>query len=65
MYLSAGGEYYTCDPKVQSEACLPLFAEDGRLVGIIDSEAFVKNVFVEKELSLLLSVAVKLGAILS
>ncbi|MFZ6725824.1 GAF domain-containing protein [Undibacterium sp. MH2W] len=65
VYLSAGGEYYTCDPKVQSEACLPLFAEDRRLVGIIDSEAFAKNVFVEKELSLLLSVAVKLGAILS
>jgi len=64
LYLSAGGEYYTCDPKVQSEACLPLFSDDGELVGIVDSEAFAKNVFIGNELALLLSVAVKLGSVL-
>ena len=64
IYLSTGGEYYTCDPKVQSEACLPLFADDGSLIGIVDSEAFNKNVFIGKELTLLLSVVVKLSGIL-
>ena len=64
VYLSAGGEYYTCDPKVQSEACLPIFASDGSLIGIVDSEAFGKNVFVGNELTLLLSVVIKLASIL-
>jgi len=63
-YLTAGGEYYTCDPKVQSEACLPLLGTDGSVIGIIDSEAFAKNVFVGKELALLLSVVMALPAIL-
>ncbi|MFZ6861064.1 GAF domain-containing protein [Undibacterium sp. Ji67W] len=63
-YLTAGGEYYTCDPKVQSEACLPLLGTDGSVVGIIDSEAFAKNVFVGKELALLLSVVMALPPIL-
>lgn len=39
-YLTAGGEYYTCDPKVLSEACLPLLNTKGELAGIIDAEAF-------------------------
>lgn len=64
VYLAAGGEYYTCDPKVQSEACLPLLADDGSVLGIIDSEAFSKNMFVEKELALLLSVVTALAGIL-
>lgn len=37
-YVAEGGAYYTCDAEVQSEACLPLFGDDGRLVGIIDAE---------------------------
>lgn len=39
-YVTTGGEYYTCDPKVLSEACLPLFSAEGEIVGIIDAEAF-------------------------
>jgi|GEM_PF-232723 len=37
-YLSEGGAYYTCDATVQAEACLPLFDEVGRVVGIVDAE---------------------------
>lgn len=44
-YLTAGGEYYTCDPKVLSEACLPLFNRKGELAGIIDAEAFKRQAY--------------------
>ncbi|KOO59508.1 histidine kinase [Rheinheimera sp. KL1] len=44
-YLTAGGEYYTCDPKVLSEACLPLFNSTGELAGIIDAEAFKRQAY--------------------
>ncbi|MFC4161153.1 GAF domain-containing protein [Chitinimonas lacunae] len=33
-----GGSYYNCDPAVQSEACLPLLDQAGRVVGILDGE---------------------------
>lgn len=56
-YLQQGGEYYTCDPKVLSEACLPLLNEAGQVVGIIDSEAFDKDVFHGDELALLIAAA--------
>ncbi|MFZ6648869.1 GAF domain-containing protein [Undibacterium sp. TJN25] len=64
-YVAAGGEYYTCDPKVQAEACLPLLAKDGRVLGIIDSEAFEQNIFSGTELALLIAVATSLPAILA
>jgi L-methionine (R)-S-oxide reductase len=45
-YRIAGGGYYVCDDKVQSEACLPIFAVGtNRLVGIIDAEAATKGFF--------------------
>jgi putative methionine-R-sulfoxide reductase with GAF domain len=44
-YLTTGGEYYTCDPKVLSEACLPLFNNKGELAGIIDAEAFKRQAY--------------------
>lgn len=44
-YLTAGGEYYTCDPKVLSEACLPLLNTKGELAGIIDAEAFKRQAY--------------------
>ena len=56
-YLQLGGEYYTCDPKVLAEACLPLLNEAGQVVGIIDSEAFDKDVFHGDELALLIAAA--------
>ena len=63
-YLAQGGEYYTCDPKVQAEACLPLVGASGEVVGIIDSEAFSQNLFHGKELALLIAVALTLPALL-
>lgn len=64
-YLAQGGEYYTCDPKVQAEACLPLVDASGEVVGIIDSEAFTQNLFDGKELALLIAVALTLPALLA
>lgn len=64
-YLAQGGEYYTCDPKVQAEACLPLVDAAGTVIGIIDSEAFSQNLFHGKELALLVAVALTLPALLS
>lgn len=55
-YLQQGGEYYTCDPKVQAEACLPLFDQSGRIVGIVDAEDFTKQVFTAEAMALLLAV---------
>jgi len=63
-YLAAGGEYYTCDPKVQAEACLPLLDAAGQVLGIIDSEAFEKQIFAGDELALLCAVALELPAII-
>lgn len=57
-YLQQGGEYYTCDPKVLAEACIPLFDETGQVVGIIDSEAFQKQLFEADELALLIATAI-------
>lgn len=64
-YLAQGGEYYTCDPKVQAEACLPLLGNDDAVVGIIDSEAFAQNLFQGKELALLIAVALTLPQLLA
>lgn len=64
-YLAEGGEYYTCDPKVQAEACLPIIGADGAVIGIIDSEAFTQNLFHGKELALLIAVALTLPALLA
>lgn len=63
-YLAQGGEYYTCDPKVQAEACLPLIGAEGAVMGIIDSEAFTENLFHGKELALLVAVALTLPTLL-
>ncbi len=56
-YLATGGEYYTCDPKVLAEACIPLFDGSGQVTGIIDSEAFAKDFFNGRELALLIATA--------
>lgn len=57
-YLQQGGEYYTCDPKVLAEACIPLYDEAGQVVGIIDSEAFRTQLFEGDELALLIATAI-------
>ncbi|WP_445765801.1 GAF domain-containing protein [Rheinheimera sp.] len=63
-YLGSGGEYYTCDPKVQAEACLPLFNQSGKIVGIVDAEDFNKNVFTADAQALLVAVCLTIPAYL-
>lgn len=62
-YVATGGEYYTCDPKVQAEACLPLFAANGDLIGIIDAEAFKPNLYTGSEFALLIAVVTVLPSL--
>ena len=63
-YLGTGGEYYTCDPKVQAEACLPLFDQSGKIVGIVDAEDFNKNVFTADAMALLVAVCLTIPTLL-
>lgn len=63
-YLTAGGEYYTCDPKVLSEACLPLFNAKGELAGIIDAEAFQRQAYHTAALVRLVAVCLVLPGLL-
>ena len=64
QYLSAGGEYYTCDPKVKAEACLPVLDAQGKVLGIVDSESFAEHTFVGQELALLVAVVLCLSKVL-
>lgn len=57
-YVAGGGEYYTCDPKVNAEACLPLFDQSGKIVGIIDAEDFNNNVFTADAIALLVAICI-------
>ena len=63
-YLTAGGEYYTCDPKVLSEACLPLFNSNGELAGIIDAEAFKRQAYHTEALVRLVAICLVLPDLL-
>ena len=63
-YLGTGGEYYTCDPKVQAEACLPLYNQSGKIIGIVDAEDFNKNVFTADAMALLVAVCLTIPAYL-
>ena len=63
-YLTAGGEYYTCDPKVLSEACLPLFNAKGELAGIIDAEAFKRQAYHTEALVRLVAICLVLPDLL-
>lgn len=52
-YRAQGGEYYTCDPKVKSELCWPIFSDknidsgqqEPKILGIIDAESFTEHKF--------------------
>lgn len=57
-YLAQGGEYYTCDPAVQAEACLPLFDQSGKIAGIVDAENFTQDVFTADAMALLVAVCI-------
>jgi putative methionine-R-sulfoxide reductase with GAF domain len=56
-HVASGGAYYECDPKVQSEVCLPLLDPNGKVVGIIDAESSKKGHFTAQRLALLVSLA--------
>lgn len=61
-HVVAGGGYYKCDPKVQSEACLPVFTEGGELVGIVDAEATYPGFFDEARLAQVVALALEVQA---
>lgn len=56
-HLASGGAYYECDPKVLSEACLPVFARDGAVVGVVDAEHSTANAFDEARLGWVVALA--------
>lgn len=56
-HVNAGGAWYECDPKVQSEACLPIFGRDGAVAGIVDAEHSTVNAFDEARLGWLVALA--------
>lgn len=64
-YITQGGSYYTCDPKVQSEVCLPIFDAKQRVIGIIDAEAFNTGFFNAASLALLVASCVVISGILA
>jgi putative methionine-R-sulfoxide reductase with GAF domain len=61
-WQAAGGAYYECDPKVQSEVCLPVLAADGSVVGILDAEDARPGFFGEAEQAALVALALALSA---
>jgi len=56
------GPYYECDAKVRSELCLPITSADGgRLLGIIDCEAWSPAFFTEARTLDVLQVCLDFG----
>jgi L-methionine (R)-S-oxide reductase len=64
-YVEQGGAYYTCDPKVQSEACLPIFDAEQNVIGIIDAEAFNNDFFDLPCVALLIASCIVISGLLS
>jgi putative methionine-R-sulfoxide reductase with GAF domain len=63
-YVAEGGGFYVCDDAVQSEACVPLFDEAGKVIGIIDAEAAPKQFFNAERMSVLAALALVVPALL-
>lgn len=63
-YLAKGGEYYTCDPNVKAETCLPLLSQQNECLGIIDAEAFNNDFFDKQTLALLVACCIKIPQLL-
>ncbi len=61
-HRAAGGAYYECDPKVQAEACLPVFNDAGHLTGIVDAESSTAGFFTDPRLALVAALALEIGA---
>lgn len=56
-HVAGGGAYYECDPKVQSEVCLPLLDPNGKVIGILDAESTKASHFTPERLAMLVSLA--------
>jgi len=63
LQMDPNTPYYSCDPNVESEFCLPIFGKSGDIIGIIDAEAWVKNHFDSGKLLQIAKVAYDLGQI--
>lgn len=56
-----GGGYYECDPKVNSEVCLPIVDEHDRVLGILDAESSQRAYFDQSRLLWLAALAIVLA----
>ena len=63
-FVAEGGGFYVCDDAVQSEACVPLFDEAGKMIGIIDGEAAPKAFFNADRMSIIVAMALVVPALL-
>jgi L-methionine (R)-S-oxide reductase len=60
-WRAQGGSYYSCDPLVKSEVCLPVLDEEGRVLGIIDAESTCVGHFDAERLPWLVGLAAVLA----
>jgi L-methionine (R)-S-oxide reductase len=63
-FVAEGGGFYVCDDAVQSEACVPLFDESGKIIGIIDGEAAPKAFFNADRMATIVAMALVTPALL-
>jgi len=63
-HVEAGGGFYVCDEGVQSEACVPILAEDRSVTGIVDVEANPKGFFGGERLAVIAALAITAAALL-
>ena len=63
-HLEAGGGFYVCDDKVQSEACLPILDGGGAVAGIVDAEAKPPSFYGPARLAVLAALAIVAQAVL-
>lgn len=62
-HLAAGGAYYQCDPKTQSELCLPVF-DQGGVIAVVDAEHPQAGHFDAARQAMLVALALELPAVL-
>jgi L-methionine (R)-S-oxide reductase len=64
QHVEAGGGFYVCDDRVQSEACLPILGEDRQVAGIVDAEAEPRAFYGPARLATLAALAIVAAAVL-
>ena len=62
-HRAAGGAYYECDPKTQSELCLPIY-DRGGVIGVVDAEHEQAGHFTPERQGWLVALALELPAVL-